>query len=258
MPTRQKINFMAVLLLVFCSMTFSVQAGVSNCKEEMLPMNDWTFFQIGFWIDIPSSSANSNVYGLKTGQVISTGIGRVYGIEASWFLAGTDNISGMQVSWATCFNNQLDGLQASFGYNYSRDQLYGLQAGSVNISGGICGFQPGAVNLAQAVDGFQAGAVNMSRTVYGLQGGVAANITESIVGSQLGLVNVSKAMTGFQGGLINMTEESDGFQFGLLNFSDTSGVQLGLLNYIKDSSIPLMPFVNIKFGNKAEKDKKSK
>lgn len=248
----KKITVTLILVLALCSMTLSTQAGVSKCKDGLLPMNDWTFFQIGFWIDIPSSSANSNVYGLKTGQVISTGIGCVYGIEASWFLAGTDKISGIQASWATCFNNKLEGLQASCGYNYSRDKFYGLQAGAVNSSGFICGFQPGALNMAQSVNGFQAGAVNLSKTLYGLQTGVAVNLTKNLIGSQLGLVNITDSMTGFQGGLLNMTQQSNGFQFGLLNFSKNSGVQIGLLNYIKDASIPMLPFINIKFDNKAE------
>lgn len=245
----KKISLTAVLLFMLCGMTLSTQAGVSKCKERMLPMNDWTFFQIGFWIDIPSSSANSNVYGLKTGQVISTGIGRVDGIEASWFLAGTDNITGIQTSWATCFNNQLDGLQASFGYNYSRDLFYGLQTGSVNNSNVICGFQPGALNLATDMDGFQAGAVNLTKLIYGLQAGVAFNMAEEFIGMQLGLVNQTESMTGFQAGLVNVTENNSGLQFGLLNFSKRSGVQIGLLNYIKDAPIPMMPFINIKTCN---------
>ncbi len=251
----KRLTLTTIFLLVFSSMTFPMQAGVSNCREKPLPTNDWTIFQIGFWIDIPSSTANSNVYGIKTGQVISTGIGRVFGLEASWFLAGTDNVEGLQASWLTCFNNQLDGIQASFCYNYSRDRLYGLQAGSVNISGDLCGFQPGALNLAKSLEGFQAGAVNLSDALYGLQGGVIFNKTGEMVGVQLGLLNITSEISGFQSGLINITDESDGVQLGLLNFSDNSGIQFGLLNFIKGATFPVLPFVNIKLNDDEHREK---
>ena len=33
--------------------------------NQQAPLNQWTFFQLGFWFDQPSATANSNVYGIK-------------------------------------------------------------------------------------------------------------------------------------------------------------------------------------------------
>lgn len=58
-----------------------------------------------------------------------------------------------------------------------------------------------------------------SRKVYGFQWGVFASVAEAVNGLQLGLVNVAK----------------------------TNSFQIGLINYIKDSPLPVFPFINVKF-----------
>ena len=232
---RNKILLLIALLLSVFAVTPGYGVGVaSDCKEEKLNRGDWTIFQIGFWLDFPSSTANSNVYGIKTGQPMSSGIGRVHGTEISWFTSATDNIKGLQVCWCTCFSEYLQGVQASLGFNLTKKELEGFQAGPVNISGNFYGFQAGAVNLGENISGFQAAPL--------------LNCAGTIDGVQMGLVNLAKTFNGFQASAVNLAEEnSNGFQLGFFNMSKGKGVQIGILNYTKGALIPWFPLFNLKF-----------
>ena len=195
----------------------------------------WSFLQIGFWFDIPSSTAKSNVYGLKTGQPISSGSGFVNGAEISWLVAGTDNLNGLQACWIYTQNRYLTGTQGAFICNINEEGLRGLQAGLINVSGNLTGFQPGGVNVSKDIDGIQAG--------------VLTNVARgSVTGAQFSLVNVTtNTLNGFQASAFNRTEKSNGFQLGLINISNSGGAQFGVANYIKDAAIPFLPFFNIKW-----------
>ena len=93
-----------------------VQTGSVKCNDLDVPqpLDKWTFLQIVFLPNIPNSTWNSNVYGLKTGWVASGGIGRVFGLEVSWVYSGTDTINGGQASWVAVKSRDLNGLQAAF------------------------------------------------------------------------------------------------------------------------------------------------
>lgn len=195
----------------------------------------WSFIQIGFWFDIPSSTAKSNVYGLKTGWPISSGSGFVNGAEISWLAAATDNLNGLQACWIYTQNKYLTGAQGSFICNINKKGLRGLQAGLVNVSGNLTGFQPGGVNVSKDIDGIQASALT--------------NVAQgTVTGAQFSLVNViNNTLNGFQASAFNTAEKSNGFQLGLINLSNSGGAQFGVANYIKDGWIPFMPFFNIKW-----------
>lgn len=201
-------------------------------QPQAQPLDKWTPFQICFWFDIPASSKTSNVFGIKTGQTISSGIGRVYGLEASWFCAATDNVEGAQGSWFVCINKKLEGVQASLAFCRSKEELTGLQASLINIGGAINGFQPGGVNID-------------SGDVNGIQMAAITNVSKDLVGAQFGIVNYSKKLTGFQASALNMADGGDGFQLGAINISNTRGIQFGAINYIKDGWIPFLPILNI-------------
>ena len=65
----------------------------AQCEAEQLrPLSQWTPFQIVFFPNVPNATWNSNVFGIKTGQPASGGIGRVFGLEASWVYSGTVHI----------------------------------------------------------------------------------------------------------------------------------------------------------------------
>ncbi len=204
--------------------------------QQLPPLDKWSCFQLGFWFDQPSSTANSNVYGLKTGWPISSGNGRVNGAEISWLASGTAYIQGVQGCWIYTGNKELQGLQASFICNINQDMLRGLQAGLVNVAGNLQGFQPGGVNV--------------SKDMMGIQAAALTNVaTGKVTGTQLGFFNYSQELNGFQASAFNYSAgKSNGFQLGFVNISNTGGgFQFGVANYIKDAWIPFLPFFNFSF-----------
>lgn len=205
-------------------------------SNQQSPLDQWTFFQLGFWFNQPSATANSNVYGIKTGWPISSGYGSVNGLEASWVVAGTDHVQGLQACWVYTGNKEMQGVQASLACNVNKERFRGLQAGLVNVAGNIQGFQPGAVNV--------------SNNVMGVQAAALTNVSNGeVVGAQLGLLNFTHTLNGFQASAFNHSQgKSDGFQLGFVNISNTSGgFQFGIANYIRDAWIPFLPFFNFSF-----------
>jgi len=205
------------------------------CDKDMLrPLNEWTFCQICFLPGVPKSSDNSNVYGVKSGWPITCGIGRVYGLEASWFYSGTAHIRGIQASWCVSDSKCCDGVTAAFLVSLARCQMNGVQAGSYVQSG--------------SMNGLQAGAVSIAKEVEGLQAGVCLALAEGVKGVQTSAVALNKGkLTGLQFSLYGDTEESNGVQFGIVNLSKSKGLQFGLVNYIKDAWIPFFPILNFAF-----------
>lgn len=252
-----------LIILIIALMAGSL-INAQDVKKDQKPMDDWTCFQIGFWFDVPSSTANSNVYGLKTGQPISSGHGRVYGPEISWFVAGTDYIKGGQASFIFCKSITQDGVQAAFGVCINQENLSGLQAtliasmnrgalDGVQCSAGLCmtekelnGLQAGVVNLSDNLNGFQASAVNVTGDVSGVQCGFV-NCTKDFSGCQLSLVNISKKVSGLQASVYNQSEESKALQLGVINIARKTGFQFGLVNVIKDGWLPFCPLINFSF-----------
>jgi len=142
---------------------FKPATAQKQVQPAQKPLDNWTFIQPCFWFGLPTSSQNSNVYGLKTGQPISSGTGRVYGIEVSWFVAATDNINGLQVCWIYTQSKYLQGIEASLICNYNKEQLDGLQAGLVNIAGNLTGFQPGFICVTKDLNGIQGGFIDVAQ-----------------------------------------------------------------------------------------------
>jgi len=130
------------------------------------------------------------------------------------------------------------GLQISYISNYA-DEIRGVQVAFVeNGAVGLRGCQFSCVNECSSGGGWQMGVLNEARRDFcGLQG--------------FALFNFSKAdMSGLQlGGLWNLCEgDVHGLQIGLLNMAGKmTGVQVGLVNVIKDSSVPFLPLINMKF-----------
>ena len=206
----------------------------NNTTQAQRASDDWTFFQIGFWFDVPSYTKNSNVYGIKTGEPVSSGSGNVCGLEASWIAAATDNINGAQGSWVSCFNKKIDGVQASLGFCRNTEYVRGAQASFVCLAGDVHGLQTSAVNVSGNVIGCQPAAIlNHSKNMNGVQLAV--------------ITNVSDKVTGFQSSLVNSATDVNGMQFGLINMSKGKSLQFGLLNYIDNAAVPLLPLVNFKF-----------
>ena len=103
---------------VILAASFAIQAADTGdaAKPEAQPLDKSTPIQVSFWFDTPECTRTSNVYGFKTGQIVSSGIGRVYGLEASWLISATENIGGVQTAGIGCSSKKLDGIQAAIPY----------------------------------------------------------------------------------------------------------------------------------------------
>ena len=207
----------------------------AGAYDGMKAYEDWSLFQFSVIPQWPPSAYNANVYGLKTGWPAYGGIGRVFGAEISWGMAGTSTIKGLQVSWTYCQNHEMNGIQASFLVCLNFVQFKGLQASCL---------------YSQAGDfyGIQASTVNLSKNATGLQAALGVNVTDSVSGFQAAPVNVvSGPMNGMQCGVYSQVKECNGVQLGVVNVSESKGLQFGLVNYIKDAWLPVFPIVNFKF-----------
>ena len=206
-----------------------------SADAELKPVDDWTFFQIAFLPYVPSAAMNSNVYGIKSGWPVTCGIGRIYGLEASWIYSGTELAKGIQASWVCCYDRTCDGLQSSFVVCINRELLRGLQATLVySHAGDLMGIQGSLISLAS--------------DVYGLQAGLAFARAKDVMGFQAAGVCVNSGkLSGVQCNLYGQVNDSSGVQLGIVNVSHGKGVQFGLVNYIKDGFLPVFPIVNFAF-----------
>ncbi len=229
----KKFSLLAALLIgasVLCG------AAEKSAADEPWPAGEWIPFQVVFFPNLPPSSWNSNVYGIKSGWPITDGVGRVYGLEASWFWSGTNLINGIQASWVLCMNEQFNGLQAAFVGCINREKGQGLQATLVYSQAG-------------EFNGVQGGLVCLSDKFQGLQAALALNVNSGdVTGFQAAGVNVVNGkFSGVQCGIYSQVEESNGLQLGLVNVSRKKGLQFGMLNYIEDAWIPVFPILNFSF-----------
>lgn len=207
-------------VLAGCLWLASAQAQSKNDGDTTppKPLDEWTFFQIGFLPGVPGCTDYSNVYGLKLGAPLVAGYGRVCGLEPSFFYSGTNYIYGVQASW--------------FGPSISRE-VEGFQAS-------------GAVNITHKMTGCQAGTSNVANKMLGFQTGGVCVTTDELDGFQLSAVNVADCkMKGFQFGAVNVaTDEVKGVQMGAFNYSDKQGIQIGVFNVIKNGVIPFTILFN--------------
>lgn len=119
-------------------------------------------------------------------------------------------------------------------------EVWGLDAGVVNVAGASRGLQAGGVNWLDGRGGKAswsiqaAGAMNytnhISYTGAQIALGMNLNLGGEITGLQLAAVNVGNKINGIQGGFFNLLSNINGVQIGLLNLSDSHGVQLGVAN----------------------------
>ena len=210
--------------------------SVQQRADVPQPLDKWTIFQLVFLPNVPNSTWNSNVFGLKTGWVASGGIGSVYGLEVSWVYSGTDTINGAQASWVIVKSKDLNGVQAAFVTTLNTGSLNGLQA-------------TGPYALAGDVQGAQFALISQAGNFTGIQGGLALALSKGFTGFQAGAVSIADGpFTGIQCGFVNKAGEKGGsLQLGLFNMTDGKGMQFGFINYSKDAWIPVFPILNFNF-----------
>ena len=183
-------RMLVISMLVLCAGILTAQEKATEGPPR--PLNEWTFFQLGFFPEIPGNTMYSNVYGIKLGAPMVCGYGRVYGVEPSFLYSGTDYVKGIQAAWVGFSDaKEVYGLQASMGVCMA-DKVWGIQTGAVCIAKKTAGIQFSGVGVTETSSGIQAGIVNVSNYVKGLQ---------------LGAFNWSKEGA-FQIGAVNMIEDS--------------------------------------------------
>jgi len=78
--------------------------------------------------------------------------------------------------------------------------------------------------------------------------GLVNNVTDEMVGLEVGLVNLADECVGLQAGVYNMADDLFGLQLGLVNSAgDLHGVQIGLINMSAEGGALIFPIINFGF-----------
>ena len=78
--------------------------------------------------------------------------------------------------------------------------------------------------------------------------GLINNVTDEMVGLEVGPVNLADDCVGAQVGVFNMADEMFGLQLGVVNSAgNLHGVQLGLINMSAEGGAWIFPILNIGF-----------
>ena len=78
--------------------------------------------------------------------------------------------------------------------------------------------------------------------------GLINNVTEEMVGLELGAVNLAGSCVGAQAGALNIADDLYGLQIGVVNFAgNLHGVQLGLINMSTEGGALIFPILNFGF-----------
>lgn len=78
--------------------------------------------------------------------------------------------------------------------------------------------------------------------------GIVNNVTDEMIGLELGLVNIAGECAGAQVGAVNIADDMCGLQLGVVNFAgDLHGVQLGLINMSAEGGALVFPILNFGF-----------
>ena len=93
------------------------------------------------------------------------------------------------------------------------------------------------------------GVASLQNSFGGIQcAGIYSKTDDLFVGFGVSVLNFTGTLQGMQVGLFNTAEELNGLQIGIVNHAyQAQGVQIGLVNLIDDSTLPIMPFVNMGF-----------
>lgn len=75
---------------------------------------------------------------------------------------------------------------------------------------------------------------SMSSRVNGVQGACLYNTATRVDGLQAAPI-------------VNIADDVNGVQFSIVNISKDSAFQIGIVNYIKNSPVPVLPIINVRF-----------
>jgi hypothetical protein len=129
------------------------------------------------------------------------------------------------------------------------DKVVGLELGLGSHTKDLTGVSLNLIlSKSEDAGGIQYALVVLADKMKGIQSGFVSISGRSMSGIQLGFYNGANTMKGIQYGVINNANNFSGLQLGLLNMTNNMyGLQIGLINYIKNSSLPFMVLINLKF-----------
>ena len=84
--------------------------------------------------------------------------------------------------------------------------------------------------------------------VAGIELSILAGMSSGIYGLQAAPMFVSAdRVEGIQFSVVNIVRTIYGLQLGVVNVARDTAFQIGLINYIRESPLPVFPFVNVRF-----------
>ncbi len=196
--------------------------------------------------------------GLATPVQIPWGLDKwdIFGLDLNLGYSDAPKMYGWEVALgANVARQTFAGLQTAIGFNYSRDDAYGMAVSLFNMnSWEFYGFSADAVGYTRNFYGLEANFVGAytREDFAGLQiSGLTSIVGDDMYGMQAALgANFARRAHGLQVALIyNQTDLLWGCQLGLVNmaFACDHGFQIGLVNVIMDNQLPFLPFVNAYF-----------
>ena len=160
----------------------------------------------------------------------------VCGLRLNLPFGENDNIYGLDLGFVGGTRNSCNGIMLNLLGNFN----IGGSTKGIELTG-LMNFNIGGLNLTteggSGTKGIQlAGCLNLNLgDIDVIQIAGLANTGGKVRGIQVaGLYNGAASVRGIQIGLINVTEE-------------LSGLQIGLANYIRESPVPILPIINLKF-----------
>jgi len=159
----------------------------------------------------------------------------VCGLRLNLPVGENENIYGLDLGFVGITKNSYNGIMLNLFGNFSVGSTKGIElAGLINfnLSGPILMTEGGSGAKGIEI----AGCLNLNLgDIDGIQIAGLANTGNEVRGIQIaGLYNGADSVRGIQIGLINVTQK-------------LSGLQIGLINYIRESPVPILPIINLKF-----------
>lgn len=155
----------------------------------------------------------------------------VFGLDSAAFISQNYSVYGLSVSSMGIVAKEFVGIGAT-----------GMMI-DANLAAGI--YTVGCMCQSDVIYGLMVTGFGVSsKEMYGISVSGICNLSESVIGGQIGLANAADNLIGMQvaGARNDAGENSSGVQIGIVNKmgKNSKGLQLGLLNWFDDSCCPLL------------------
>ena len=155
----------------------------------------------------------------------------VFGLDSTVFMSQNYSVYGLSVSSMGIVAKEFVGIGVT-----------GMMI-DANLTAGI--YTVGCICRSDVIYGLMVTGFGVSsKEMYGISVSGICNLSESVIGGQIGLANAADNLIGMQvAGVRNDAgENSSGIQIGIVNKmgKNSKGLQLGLINWFDESCFPLL------------------